>query len=73
MGAGLLCGGTVIGTDCKKVASRFYAKAMNTQRTKPPRIYGGPAAGVLLLRTIGLLQILAGSGAVAVGIHFLSR
>ncbi|MEU6352818.1 hypothetical protein ABZ896_26405 [Streptomyces sp. NPDC047072] len=73
VGVGLLCGGAVIATDYKKAASRFYARAMSTQQKKPPRIYGGPTAGVLLLKTIGLLQILAGSGAVAVGIYFLSR
>ncbi|MFG2723818.1 hypothetical protein [Streptomyces canus] len=72
-GAGLLCGGIVIATDYKKAASRFYAKAMSTQRNKPPRIYGGPPAGILHLKTIGLLQILVGSGAVAVGIYFLTR
>lgn len=33
-----------------------------------PRVYGGPPAGALPVKTIGLLQILAGSGAVAVGI-----
>jgi len=31
---GLLCGGTVIATDCKRAASRFCAKAMSTQRSK---------------------------------------
>lgn len=73
VGAGLLCAGIVFATDYKKTATRFYAKAMSTQRNKPPRIYGGPPAGVLHLKAIALVQILAGSGAVAVGIHFLSR
>ncbi|MFF2935721.1 hypothetical protein [Streptomyces mirabilis] len=73
VGTLLLCGGIVIATDYKKTLSRFYAKAMSTQRNKPPRIYGGPSAGPLNLRVIGLFQILAGSGAVAVGVYFLSR
>ncbi|MFE0332264.1 hypothetical protein ACFW08_36815 [Streptomyces sp. NPDC058960] len=73
VGAGLLCGGIVIATDYKKAASRLYAKAMSTQRNKPPRTYGGPSAGSLNLRAMGILQILAGTGAVAVGIYFLSR
>ncbi|MCX5255770.1 hypothetical protein OOK27_16750 [Streptomyces canus] len=73
VGACLLCAEIAIATDYKKAASRFYAKAMSTQRNKPPRICGGPPAGVLHLKTIGFLQILAGSGAVAVGIYFLSR
>jgi hypothetical protein len=30
VGVGLLCGGTVIATDYKKAASRFYVKAMST-------------------------------------------
>jgi hypothetical protein len=73
VGAGLLCGGLVIATNYKKIWSRFYAKAMSTQRNKPPRIYGGPPAGALDFRWIGILQVLAGSGLVAVGIFFLSR
>lgn len=73
VGAGLLCAGIVIATDHKKAATRFYTKAMSTQRKKPPRVYGGPPAGVLHLKAIALVQILAGSGAVAVGIYFLSR
>lgn len=73
MGAGLLCAGIVIATDYKKATTRFYAKAMSTQRNRPPRIYGGPPAGVLHLKVIALVQILAGSGAVTVGIYFLSR
>ncbi|WP_405518547.1 hypothetical protein [Streptomyces canus] len=73
VGVGLLCGGIVIATDYKKAATHFYAKAMNTQRNKPPRIYGGPPAGVSHLKTIALLQILLGNGTVALGIYFLSQ
>lgn len=36
--------GTVIATDYKRAASRFYAKAMSTQRSRSPRIYGSPPA-----------------------------
>ncbi|MEU9327505.1 hypothetical protein AB0D91_27445 [Streptomyces canus] len=73
VGVGLLCGGIVIATDYEKAATRFYAKAMNTQRNKPPRIYGGPPAGVSHLKTIALVQILLSSGTVSLGIYFLSQ
>ncbi|MEU0412218.1 hypothetical protein ABZ307_30955 [Streptomyces griseorubiginosus] len=73
VGTGMLCAAIVIATDYKRVASRFYTKAMSTQRNKPPRIYGSPPAGVSLLKTIALAQILAGSAAVAVGVYSLSR
>lgn len=73
VGVGLLCGGTVVATDYKKVASRLYSKAMSTQRNKPARIYGGPPAGPSSLRVIGLFQVLGGTGVAAVGVYFLSR
>ena len=73
VGVVLLSAGTVIATDYRKAASRFHAKAMSTQRSKPARIYGAPPAGPSLLRVIGLFQILGGTGLAAVGVHFLSR
>ncbi|MFF4799732.1 hypothetical protein ACFY1U_15135 [Streptomyces sp. NPDC001351] len=73
VGVGLLCGGIVIATDYKRAASRLYAKAMSAQRNKPARIYGGPTAGPLNLRVIGLFQSLGGTGVAAVGVYFLSR
>ncbi|MFI5878836.1 hypothetical protein [Streptomyces sp. NPDC051554] len=73
VGVGLLCTGTVIATDYKRAASRFYAKAMSTRRNRSPRIYGSPPAGPLLLRVIGLFQFLGGTGVAAVGVYFLSR
>ncbi|MEV6499820.1 hypothetical protein [Streptomyces prunicolor] len=73
VGVLLMSGGIVIVTDYKKAVSILYAKAMSTRRNKAPRIYGSPPAGLSSLRKLGLLHILAGSGALALGIHLLSR
>ncbi|MDV7217339.1 hypothetical protein [Streptomyces prunicolor] len=73
VGVLLMSGGIVIVTDYKKAVSILYAKAMSTRRNKAPRIYGSPPAGLSGLRKLGLLHILAGSGALALGVHLLSR
>ncbi|MGW0835852.1 hypothetical protein [Streptomyces prunicolor] len=73
VGVLLMSGGIVIVTDYKKAVSILYAKAMSTRRNKAPRIYGSPPAGVSGLRKLGFLHILAGGGALALGVHLLTR
>ena len=73
VGVLLMSAGIVIVTDYKKAVTILYAKAMSTRRNKAPRIYGSPPVGVSGLRKLGFLHILAGSGALALGIHLLNR
>jgi hypothetical protein len=73
VGVALMCGGIVVVTDYKGLASLLHAKATSTRRNKSPRIHGGPSAGVSNFRMFGFVHILGGSGAVAVGIYLLGK
>ncbi|MBK3574145.1 hypothetical protein JHN63_09980 [Streptomyces sp. MBT65] len=75
VGVALMCAGIAVVTDYKGFATLLYTKAMSTRRkrNRPPRIYGGPPAGVSNFRMFGCVHILGGGGTVAAGIYLLSR
>jgi len=73
VGVGLMCAGLVVVTDYKGLATLLYTRAMSTRRNKAPRVYGGPPAGVSNFRRFGCVHILGGGGALALGIHLLSK